>query len=341
MGIDAARRRVLLTAVILSSLAIFLALLLFLLQSRTTELSDELPTGGRTSQATNSDTLVSMSSGDPRLREWMVVRLQKSPASTVSSADMLANLRATLSSTSLRATDLFAIAEAFHTVSKDPRASEVIYRTAASHAESELLAANGSSTRTLPILQAMQAHMQDYKNVLWPLIESGDDQHTEALNTLFCIYSDMVRHYVPGDATVTRSMTHVKIGLSECFMLKGQTSDAVGILEKLSPAGMKQGERNAFDWGFGLALYRSGRYAEAIVHFKSVIDQPDYKYSANALPPLIDSLCNLGRGHEAEGYYDAFVRRYRPNLPMQLQYKSEIDQATFQEDQIAAGMKRN
>jgi tetratricopeptide (TPR) repeat protein len=289
------------------------------------------PAHKRTLNSGNAEsTLLSVGSQDLRLKEWLAVRLQGAvPYDDSTSPKMMSDLREILLKTSLSCVDLFTVADAFHLVTRDGVTSAIFYQAAAVHAQSELADSVGSASQTMPILVAMKDNLKDFKRVLWPLIE--DQNNSEALDTLYRIYSSMVQFDPPGENSVSKVMTHVKVGLSECLILKGQSGEAIAILGKLDPRllNREKGELNAYDWAYGLALYRSRKYTEAIPHFKSVVAQPGFKYSANALPPLIDSLCNLDRGQEAAKYFDAFVDRYHPNLPMELQYKSEIEEATF------------
>jgi hypothetical protein len=203
---------------------------------------------------------------------------------------------------------LFQVAHAIQFRSLDNALPGMFYSSAAHRADEELREA-GQSPQAVGILRGMKDHMGGYKAVLWPLIEHGD---SNALDALYTIYTSYTRWIPPKDKSLAMPVTHMKIGTAECLYAMGKADESVALLESIKGIKMASGEMAAFDWAYGLGLYRLGRYSEAIPRFQSIVSRKD-PYEGEALPLLAVSQSRIGNVQAAHETLNDWVRRYTPD----------------------------
>jgi hypothetical protein len=248
---------------------------------------------------------------DAALVAWLENWKKDSAAGgTVSSVER-DRLRSILEKTTETSIQLFPIAHAIHLrVVHDLVTPSIVYQAASLAAEQELLRL-GKDEAALGVLHLMDDHIQDYKDVLWPLIDTSPRDYA-SLRALDRIYSNIVAWPGPEDEELAKSLTHVKIGLAECRCLEGNPSNAISLLYTIDIKAATQGESTAYAWALAMSQYRAGRFVDAIPELERVVAQQDQKNRQSAQHLLIFARAKAGDTKGANLAFDEWVRDYRP-----------------------------
>jgi hypothetical protein len=73
-------------------------------------------------------------------------------------------------------------------------------------------------------------------------------------------------------------------------------------------------QKRAAAWIRGLVLLSTHRYVDAAANFQFVANAPEFAYTEAASRWLAVCLSRSGRGDDANGAFDRWVRRYRPGV---------------------------
>jgi hypothetical protein len=156
----------------------------------------------------------------------------------------LVSLQGVLEKSPLDAFEMINLAHAFHDSSHNIPASAVMYDAASYRIESELDKPGVTGEQARPLLAEMAFHMDDYKHVLWPMIE---DFHQEErfTRTLFRIYSNLVAlGSQTNDADIIKAARRPVVGAAECLYITGELDKGDVCVGELGPrAGDGRGQK--------------------------------------------------------------------------------------------------
>ncbi len=242
------------------------------------------------------DVLAHAKTPDPALKAWLDNWQIQWTNGKDPDADQIESLNASLEKSPLDSVDMVALAHAFHHLSDDIPTTARFYDAASLRIESELNKPGLNVEQSLPVLLAINEHIEDFKHVLWPLIENRKSvDHAAYAEVLYRIYSNFVR-CVPAtnDSALIAAGHHPAIGAMECLYELGRTDEAKDSLEKMSLDDMTSSEKVAYNWIYGMVLYRQFHFAEAALQFRPVADDTSFQYSKDAGEMLVASLARTG-----------------------------------------------
>jgi hypothetical protein len=248
---------------------------------------------------------------DMTLIAWLGDWKKEQSAGISVSSEERNHLRSILEKTTETSIQLFPMAHSVHLrATRDLATPSIVYQAASVAAENEL-GRVGHTGAALDVLHAMNDHMEDYKGVMWPLIDA-EPRDLAALNALCRIYSNLVVWTVPEDASLAKTITHVKIGLAECLCLQGSVEDAISLLHSIHVVGLSSGEYTAYSWAFAVSLYRDGRYADAVQWLERAAIGQNVLIKPSAQRLLVFARARIGDITGANLAFDQWVRTCRP-----------------------------
>jgi hypothetical protein len=251
---------------------------------------------------------------DPQLVEWLTHWRNRWQAGEEISRAEQGNLADLLSVTTLSSVDLLEIAHAFHFLSNDAVTSAIFYQAASFRAETELTRTTETSEQRLAVLRAIDFHMQDFKDVLWDMVDNH--QAVQYAGVIYSFYSDLTRWAPSGDQRLTAASIRCQVGMAECLDLMGRTTDAIKLLEgaRVNMQQAPDGGPEAWNWAYAMALRNAHRDKEAIEPLKSCASDPGFRYSSEAWKFLILTYATVGEKAKAEWAFDQWAMKYRPSV---------------------------
>lgn len=262
------------------------------------------------------------SNPDPALVEWIgKTRQSWAKAKAVSSAE-LADIELMLRQTTASAVQLFALARSLHQKSPDDLTLASRFYEGASRMAHAELSEPAPPDRRLALLRMMHDTMPDYKKVLWPRIEKYD---SDSNSCLYRIYTDFAQHAPrAGDAALAEAVLHTRIGAAGCLYVRGQSEEALALLNEFAGDPMQPGENLAFQWVHGLVLYQLSRYAEAAAAFREVV-ATENPQARDAWPMLVKSLSRGGDRIAAREAFEKWQRDFHPSDEQAREARQWID----------------
>ncbi len=266
-------------------------------------------------------------SPDPKLVSWLERwKSDRSMGRSVSVQEQ-GDLSEILSNSGLSSLSLIKIAPAFHSVSQDDVTSLLFYDAIASRVDKELNSANATPASRSLVLLAIAHDKQDLKDVVWDCIQ----QHggTPYAVSLCSIYTNLIRWASPDDPDVVKAARDCKPGLGELLYIMGRTDDSHALLESLRSSQMQRTGEKPKVWAliYAMELSQEARYTEAIPLLMTCVGDDNFMYEGGVWGFLIDDLCCLGRGSEANKFFKEYIRHVHPSFEASIRTAFRVQRA--------------
>jgi len=249
---------------------------------------------------------------DPPLEAWVARNIQLPIPDAVPSVSAEEELRSILQNTSLTPVELLELAHNYHSLTVQPSFSAEIYDAASRRAESVLSQPETTASERLEIVLALRKHLQDYKKLMWQMIDDRND--TIYAQTLFRLYNLFVQ-YVPRDnPKLVEDSYHPAIGAAECLHVMGRDDEAIRYLHSVPVDRLATGERTAWDWALAFILFGEARYDDCVGPLEDILARKDATHREWAARMLPIVYARLNRAEDATRALSAWRTAYHPDL---------------------------
>jgi hypothetical protein len=241
------------------------------------------------------------------------------------------SLEASIRAADMSAIELFAVG-ASAASNLDPWSASVWVRVATDKAMQELppdpSSVNPSDTHVRELAMAMH----DSGGPLWATGEYALLERQKAYNMRLST-----------GVLYAQVRVWARLGYAEALSRQGRRDEATAELDGIEADAAANPERYTREqlmevhWARALMWSSAGRYADAIPHLDACANDPASGHSTSALSLLVDHLCKLGRGAEAEKRYVQYLERGQPDLPTRLMYAALVEDAKYRESSGRTG----
>jgi hypothetical protein len=269
--------------------------------------------------------ILSRSPDRQELLEWY--RSEKAAGQRAGSVGTgeVSSLEQKIRAADMSALELFAVGASVYS-NLDPWSATAWVRVATDKAFEELPADPTTVSPSDMRVRAIGMAMHDSNKPLWATGEG-------VLLERQCAYNMRL----PAGVLYPQVPIWARFGHVEALSVQGRAQEANGELDAIAadaaanPECYTAEQLTEVHWMRSQILSSMGRLAEAIPHLEATADDPRYRFSNSALTLLVDYLCKLGRGSEAERRFQQYVQRGQPDLPTKLMYAALVEDAKYRE----------